>query len=229
MSEPFFESVGPVVAAVEPQREESAPVSEPFFESVGPVVAAVKPQRKESAPVSEPFFESVGPVLEQAPEVVPAVAPQETGLDGSEPVTEFAEASTTPPRSVENEILEVPEEPVFAAREANEFPEHPKEEAVVAYEQPNEVFASRDEYARPGTEAATELTAKPIGNDQPHETIFAEREARILQSVKLQLMMSLLNARLISRLRLLFPPSPSFRNQPHLQPCLKLPKLHLLR
>jgi Tetratricopeptide repeat len=162
---------------VEPQREESVPVAEPFFESVGPVVAAVKPQRKESAPVAEPFFESVGPVLEQAPEVVPAVAPQETELDGSEPVTEFAEASTTPPRSVENEILEVPEEPVFAAREANEFPEHPKEEAVVADEQPNEVFASGDEYAWPGTEAVTELTAKPIGNDQPHETIFAEHEA----------------------------------------------------
>ena len=177
MAEPFFESVGPVLAAVEPQRKESVPVAEPFFESVGPVLAAVEPQRKESAPVAEPFFESVGPVLEQAPEVVPAVAPQETGLDGSEAVTEFAEASTTTPRSVENEILEVPEEPVFAAQEANEFSEHPREEAVVAYEQPNEVFASGAEYAWPGTEAAAELTAEPIGNDQPHETIFAEREA----------------------------------------------------
>jgi Flp pilus assembly protein TadD len=179
-------------APVEPQREESLPVAEPFFESVGPVVAAVelqheesapvlgagKPQRKESAPVAEPFFESVGPVLEQAPEVVPAVAPKETGLDGSEPVTEFAEASTTTPRSVENEILEV-EEPVFAAQEANEFSEHPREEDVVAYEQPNEVFASGLEYARPGTEAASELTAEPIGNDQPRETIFAEREALV--------------------------------------------------
>ena len=143
VAEPFFESVGPVLAAVEPQREESVPVAEPFFESVGPVLAAVEPQRKESAPVAEPFFESVGPVREQAPEVVPAVAPQETGLDGSEPVTEFAAASTTTPRSVENEILEVPEEPVFDAQEANEFSEHPREEAVVAYEQPNEVFAQR--------------------------------------------------------------------------------------
>ena len=33
-------------APVEPQREESAPVAEPFFESVGPVVAAVEPQRR---------------------------------------------------------------------------------------------------------------------------------------------------------------------------------------
>jgi hypothetical protein len=107
VAEPFFESVGSVLAAVEPQREESAPVAEPF-ESVGPVLAAVKPQHKESAPVAEPFFESVGPVLEQAPEAVPAVARQDTGLDG---------------------------------------------------------------------EAASELTAEPIGNDQPHETIFAEREA----------------------------------------------------
>jgi hypothetical protein len=31
---------------------------------------------------------------------------------------------------------------VFAAQEADEFSEHPREEAVVAYEQPNEVFAS---------------------------------------------------------------------------------------
>ena len=159
-------------------------MAEPFFESVGPVLPVVEPQHrqrkesaKESAPVAEPFFESVGPVLEQAPEAVPAVASQETGLDGSEPVTEFAEASTTTPRSVENEILEVPEEPVFAAQEANEFSEHPREEALVAYEQPNEVFAGEPEYAWPDTEAAAELTAEPIGNDQPHETIFAEREA----------------------------------------------------
>ena len=154
--------------------------------------------------------------------------------------TEFAEASTTTPRSVENEILEVPEEPVFAAQEANEFSEHPREEAVVAYEQPNEVFASGAEYAWPGTEAAAELTAEPIENDQPHETIFAEREAFVerenfrvsvspLQSVKLQLTMSLPNARLISSLRLLFPSGQFFLNQPYLQPCQKLLKHHLLR
>jgi len=120
-------------------------------------------------------------VLEQAPEVVSAVAPQEPGLDGSEPVTEFAEASTTTPRSVENEILEVPEEPVFAAQEANEFSEDPGEKAVVAYEQPNEVFGSGAEYAWPATETTAELTAVPIENDQPHETIFAEREAFVEQ------------------------------------------------
>ncbi len=164
-------------APVEPQREESAPVAEPLFESVGPVLTAVEPQREESAPVAEPFFESVGPVVEQAPEGVPAVPAQETGLDGSEPVTEFAEASTSVSRSVENEILEVPEEPVFAVQEANEFSEHPGEETVVAYEQPDEVFASGAEYAWPGTETTAELTAVPIENDQPHETIFAEHEA----------------------------------------------------
>jgi Flp pilus assembly protein TadD len=164
-------------AAVEPQPEESAPVGEPFFESVGPVLSAVEPQRGESAPVGEPFFESVGPVFEQAPEIVPAVARQETGLDGSEAVTEFAEASTTTPRSVESEILEVPEEPVSAARQADELSEHRREEALVAYGQPNEVLASEPESSWPGTETAAELTAEPIGNDQPHETIFAEREA----------------------------------------------------
>ena len=182
VAEPFFESVGPVVTAVEPpQREESAPVPEPFFDSVGPVLPAVEPRRENSTPVSEPFFESVGPVLEQAPEVVPAGAPQDTGLDGSEPVTEFAEASTTEPRSMESEILEPPEEPVFGAQEANEFSEHPGEEPFVAYEQPNEVFASGAEYAWPATEAAAELTAVLIENDQPHETIFAEREAFVVE------------------------------------------------
>jgi tetratricopeptide (TPR) repeat protein len=172
-------------AAIEPQHEESAAVAEPFFESVGPVLPVVEPQHKdnvrnplkESPPVAEPFFESVGPVLEQAPEAVPAVAPQETELDGSKPVTEFSEASTTTPPSVENEILEVPEEPVFAAQEANEFFEHPREEAFVAYEQPNEIFAGEPEYAWPDTEAAAELTAVPVENDQPQETVFAEREA----------------------------------------------------
>jgi len=60
---------------IEPQRQEP-PVDEPFFESVGPVLTGVepqretKPQREKSAPVIEPFFESVGPVLEQVPEVV---------------------------------------------------------------------------------------------------------------------------------------------------------------
>jgi hypothetical protein len=129
--------------------------------------------------VAEPFFESVGPVLEQAPEVVSAVAPQEPGLDGSEPLPEFAEASTTRPRSVENEILEVPEEAMFAAQEANEFSEDPTEQAVVGFEQPNEVFGSGAEYAWPPTEAAAQLTAVPIENDQPHETIFAEHEGLV--------------------------------------------------
>ena len=97
-------------------------MAEPFFESVGPVLPAVEPRREKSTPVAEPFFEAVGPVIEQAPEVVPAVAPQEPGLDGYEPVTEFAEASTTTPRSVENEILEVPEEPVLLPKRPTNFP-----------------------------------------------------------------------------------------------------------
>jgi hypothetical protein len=145
-------------------------------------VTAVEPQEpKKSARVAEPFFESVGPVIEQAPEPVSAVAPQETALDGSEPGTEFAPASTTTPQSVENEILEVPEEPLFGTQEANEFSEYPREEAVAAYEQPNEVFDSGAEYAWPAAGAAAELTAVPIENDQPRETIFAEREAFVEQ------------------------------------------------
>ena len=50
-----------------------------------------------------------------------------------------------------------------------------------------------------------------------------------LQSMKLQLTMSLRNPYLISSLRLLFPSGQSFLNQPHLQPCQKLLKHHLLR
>jgi Flp pilus assembly protein TadD len=136
----------------------------------------IEPQRDESAPVGDPFFESVGPVLEQAPEAMPAVVSHETGRDGSDAVTEFAKASTTTPRSVENESLEVSKEPVFAAQETNEFSEHPTEGASVAYEQPREVFASGSDYAWAGTEAVPELTDEPVGNDQPHATVFAERE-----------------------------------------------------
>jgi hypothetical protein len=146
---------------IERQREESTPADEPFFESVGPVVAAAEPEFEKSAPAAEPFFESVGPVLQQAQEIVPAVAPQETGLDGSEPVSEG---------------------PAFAAEPADEFYEHPMEEPLAAYEQPNEAFASGDDYAWPSTEAAAELTAVPIENDQPHETIFDAREALVGQA-----------------------------------------------
>jgi Flp pilus assembly protein TadD len=146
-----------------------------FKPKASPPPAPVEPRREESAPVAEPFFESVGPVLEQESEVVSAVAPQKTEVDGAEPVPEFAEASTTTAQS-EPQIVEVPEETAFAAQEVHEFSEQPMEEAVVASEQPTEVFASAAEYASPGTEAAVELTAEPIGNDQPHEPIFAERE-----------------------------------------------------
>src|SRR5262245_56785784 len=136
----------------------------------------VESQRDESATPGEPFFEGVGPVLEQAPEALPAVAGQESGADGSEAVAEFAEASTATPRSEENEILEVPEEPAFAAQETNEFSEYPREEAWVADEQPNELVASGSEYALPGVEVPRELTSTPIGNDRPHERVLAERE-----------------------------------------------------
>jgi hypothetical protein len=109
--------------------------------------------------VAEPFFEGVGPVLEQEPEVVPAVALQETGLDGSEPVAEFAEAPTTARSSMENEILETPEQPVFVPQEPSEF--------------------SEPEYAWAVTEAASEFTTEPIANDQPHEPVFAEGDALV--------------------------------------------------
>jgi len=104
-------------------------------------------------------------VIEQTPEVVSTTAPQENGLDGSEPVTD--------------EPLEVPEEPVFVAQEVNEFSEDRREEAVAADEQRNEVFATAAEYEWPAVEAVADLTAEPIENDQPHETIFAEHETLV--------------------------------------------------
>jgi tetratricopeptide (TPR) repeat protein len=135
-----------------------------------------EPQPGEPEPVSGPFFESVGPVLEQAPEVVPAAVSGQAEPDGGPAVNEFAEASITAPQPIEDEIVKVAEESVFAPQESNEFSERTTEEAVVAVDQPSEVFAREAEYAWPGTEAAVELTPEPIGNDQPHEMIFAERE-----------------------------------------------------
>ena len=140
----------------------------------------IESQHDESATVNEPFFEAVGPVLEQAPEAVAGVASsQKVGLDGSEEVTGPAEASTPVLHAQGNESFEVSEEPVFATQETHEIFEHPREEVSVPYEQPNEVFASGSEYTWPGTEAAPELTAERIGNDQPHEIAFAERETFI--------------------------------------------------
>ena len=132
MAEPFFESVGPVLAAVEPQREESASVAEPFFESVDPVLSAVEPQREGPALVTEPFFESVGPVREQTTEVMPATASRQSEPNVAPALSEFVEASATAPQPIDNEILELPQEPMFAADEPNEFFEPATEEALVA-------------------------------------------------------------------------------------------------
>jgi Flp pilus assembly protein TadD len=135
----------------------------------------IESQPETPAPVGEPFFESVGPVREQEPEVAPAVARQETRIDGSETASEFAQASTTTPPS--EEIQELPEETAFAVQETDEFSEHHFEEAPVVYEHASDVFASESAYARPDMESASELAPEPIGNNQPDESIFAEPEA----------------------------------------------------
>ena len=176
VTEPFFESVGPVRAAVEPQREGPALVTEPFFESVGPVRAAVEPQREGPALVTEPFFESVGPVLEQTTEVMPATASRQTEPDVAPALSEFVDAPATAQQPIDNEILELPQEPVFAAHEPSEFFEPATEEAVVAVEQPNEVFAEA-QYAWPAETASAQLEPEPIENHQPDEVIFAQDEA----------------------------------------------------
>jgi len=163
-------------AAVEPQREESASVAEPFVESVGPVLAAVEPQREGPALVTEPFFESVGPVREQTMEVVPATASRQSEPNVAPALSEFVEASATAPQPIDNEILELPQEPMFAADEPNEFFEPATEEALVAAEQANEVFAEA-QYAWPAETVSAQLEPEPIENHQPDEVIFPQGEA----------------------------------------------------
>jgi Flp pilus assembly protein TadD len=135
-----------------------------------------KPQSAEPAPISEPFFESVGPVLEQATEVVSATALQQVEPDVAPALSEFVEAFATAPQPIDKEIIEPPPEPVFAAREPNEFLEPAIEEAVAAVEQPNEAFVEA-QYAWPTDAASPQVQPEPTGNDQPREAIFAESEA----------------------------------------------------
>ena len=134
-----------------------------------------EPQREQSAPLAEPFFEAVGPVLEQTAEVAPEIVSREAEPDGVSGIGEFVEASTVSPQRVDNEILELPEEPVFAAYEPHEFSEPATEEARVAVEQSNEAFVG-SEYAWPAEVASPQLEPEPIGNHQPPEVIFVEHE-----------------------------------------------------
>src|SRR4029453_9663617 len=137
--------------------------------------ANAEPQRDEPAPVAE-HFESVGPVLEQALEVVPAAVSREAQTDRAPEVSEFAEASINGPQPIEGETVQYPEEPVFAAPEASKFSERATEEAAVAVEGTEEVYAGKAEYAWPAAEPSPEFSTEPVGNDQPPEAIFAERE-----------------------------------------------------
>ncbi len=134
-----------------------------------------EPQREQAAPLVEPLFEAVGPVFEQTSEPVPAVVSQQAQPDVAPDVSEFVEASAAGPQSVDNEILEPPEEPTFAAHEVHEFSERPTEEAVVAPEQPEEVFAGA-EYEWPAEAASPQLEPEPVGNHQSPEVPFAESE-----------------------------------------------------
>jgi Flp pilus assembly protein TadD len=140
--------------------------------------AHAEPQGDVPAPVAEPFFESVGPVVEQAPEVVPAAVSGQAETDGAPNVSsEFAEASRMTPQPTKDDVVREPKEPVFAAQEANEFPQPGTQEAVVAVEQPNEFYTGEAEYAWPAAEAPPDFSVEPIGKDQPHEAISAERKA----------------------------------------------------
>jgi Flp pilus assembly protein TadD len=138
--------------------------------------ASSGPPRDQKAPGSEPFFESVGPVREQTTEVIPATTSGQSEPDVAPVLSEFVEASATTPQPIDNDIVDLPQEPVFAAHEPNEFFEPATEEAVVAFEQPSEVFAEA-QYAWPAETASVQLEPEPIENHQPHQIIFAEGEA----------------------------------------------------
>src|SRR5262249_35635282 len=118
-----------------------------------------------------------GPVREQTSEVAPAaVSKQPKADDAAEAGIEFAEGSINGPQPIEDDIVQRPEEPVFAAVETNEFSQRASEEGV-AVEQPNELYTDEAEYAGPAAEPSSDFSDEPIGNDQTHETIFTEREA----------------------------------------------------
>ena len=152
------------------------------------VPANVESQRDQSVPVADPFFESVGPVHEQAPETVSTVVSEQIEPDGDRPVSsDFAEPFTNTPQSIEDHVLQVPEEAIFAAQETNEFSRPAAEEAAMAVEQPNEFYPGEVEYAWPAAEeGSSHFSVEPTGTDQPHEAIFAEGEAFAQSEVSIQ-------------------------------------------
>src|SRR5262249_26220643 len=117
-----------------------------------------EPQHDEPTPVGERFFESVGPVREQTSEVAPAaVSKQPKADDAAQAGIEFAEGSINGPQPIEDDIVQRPEEPVFAAVETNEFSQRASEEGVVAVEQPNELYTDEAEYAGPAAEPSSDF------------------------------------------------------------------------
>jgi Flp pilus assembly protein TadD len=134
-----------------------------------------EPQRKHSEPLAEPVSEAVGLVFEQSSEIMPAVVSREAEPDDVSGVGEFVEASAAAPQRVDNEILELPEEPALAAYEPPEFSEQATEEVGVAVEQSNDDLMN-SEYAWPAEAGAPQLEPEPIGNHQPPEVIVPEHE-----------------------------------------------------
>ncbi len=142
---------------------------------LSPTPVLSEPQPEQSAPLAAPFFEAVGPVLEQTEEVVPAVVSRETEPHGASGADEFVDASTAEPQRVDNEILPLAEEPVFAAYDSKEFSDRPTEETAAAVEQSNEALVG-SESAWPAEAASPQFEPEPIVDHQPSEAIFAEDE-----------------------------------------------------
>jgi tetratricopeptide (TPR) repeat protein len=127
-----------------------------------------------ASPTADPFAESVGPVLEQELEALPPVAPHQTVVDGSEPVSEIVGSSNSTQQSEENEIPQIWAEPALTVEQASEFSDRVTEEPLVTHEQGSEVFAADSE--SPTHLTAPEFAAPGAGSDHSHDPIFDQPE-----------------------------------------------------
>jgi Flp pilus assembly protein TadD len=159
------------------------------------VPAQAASQHGQSAPIAAPFFESVGPVQEQPLESMPTAVSEQIEPDGTRPVgSDFAEPFTNTPQPIEEHIVQIPEEAIFATQQTNEFTRPTTEEPVIAVEQPNEFYPAETEYAWPAAEGSQDFSNEPTSNDQSHEAIFAEGEAFAESEVSIQTEVPLVEA-----------------------------------
>ena len=130
---------------------------------------------RELTPLAEPAFESeVGPVLEQTPEILQSAPSQTTEVIAASARSQSVEVPTIAPQ-VPNQIPEPADEIKFSMREAYEFPEEPKEAALIP-EESSETFWET-EPAWPAVEASPEVPVESISQEQPEEIVSSAIES----------------------------------------------------